>query len=124
MYTSSTGNPKGAPNRDPKRRAKARKRHPLADAVGQRTYELVREVWLVERWKGSIATKVEPYITVLVEGKKLSTPAGIPTHVQQIIHRCFAQACYEHEAEGLNGQKASWYEEAVKAAQARREGSS
>jgi hypothetical protein len=109
-YTGNTG--RIVPKSGQTPLSKVRQHDPLAKRVNKRAHALVKEVWTVERWKSSIASKIGPYIFTLAEGTKQQPPAGIPKGVLQIVHRCFAQACLELEAEGLNGQRTNWYDDA------------
>ena len=123
-YTSSTGDRKGATTRDKTPAKKRQRRNPAAQAVYDRAYDLVREVWLIERWKSSITSKVPTYLSTLVFGRKIgAAPNGVPQRIVLLIQRCVAQACLEGGVTDLNVQTAGWYDQAVVAARAEMSGS-
>lgn len=66
--------------------------------------------------RSSVPTKLNSYLRTLTTGTKKQPLQGVPQQALNVAHRCFAQACLEHDAVGLNGQDTPWYSGAVEAA--------
>lgn len=88
----------------------------IMEKVRVRAIDLAQQIWMVERWKSSITTKIPSYLETLARGTTHKIPQGVPAGILYKVQRCFAQACIEHDAIGLNGQSAPWYKEVVEAA--------
>ncbi len=109
---------RGVVPRDKVPTRRRRQDDPIVRAVYDRAFDLVRAVWVVERWKSSVTTKVPTYLAALIRGQKVLPPKGVPPRIVLLVQRAIAQACLERGATGLKAQEADWYGQAAEAARA------